>query len=88
LTEHAFFAGENLEYFEKLFAQLPAYIHPKKANQRIDAPQLTATWLILSEDCHFFKIQEIAARNSFYLYSVYEQKKWGERFFVARADQV
>ena len=86
-AEHAFFAGENLEYFEKLFAQLPDYLVSKAApeakNQRT-----TDIWLILSEDCHFFGIQEIAARNGFHLYSVFEKKHWGERFFVAQAAQV
>jgi release factor glutamine methyltransferase len=86
-AEHAFFAGENLEYFEKLFAQLHDYILPNTAPES-EAPPTTHIWMILSEDCHFFEIQEIAARNSFYLHSVFEKKKWGERFFVARAHQV
>lgn len=75
-AERAFFAGENLEYFEKLFAQLPGYSNAE-----------TCTWLILSEDCDFLKIKEIAARNGFSLRIVFEKKKWGERFFVAQADQ-
>ncbi len=87
-AEHAFFAGENLEYFEKLFAQLPNYILPNPAATRDEAQQLTNIWLILSEDCLFFNIQEIAARNNFILHSVFEKKKWGERFFIAQADQV
>lgn len=86
-AEHAFFAGENLEYFEKLFAQLPDYLVSKAAPEA-ENQQSTDIWLILSEDCHFFEIQEIAARNGFYLYKVFEKKHWGERFFVAQADQV
>ena len=82
-AEHAFFAGENLEYFKKLFAQLPNYIFPG-----LEPENPTYTWLILSEDCDFLKIQAIAKQNGFYLHSVFEKKKWGERFFIAQADQV
>lgn len=81
-AEHAFFAGEHLEYFEKLFAQLPAFIFPNHASE-----EPTYTWLILSEDCDFLKIQAIADRNGFYLHAVFEKKKWGERFFIAQANQ-
>lgn len=76
-SEHAFFAGENLEYFEKLFASLHPYLHPQ-----------TQAWMILSEDCNFIKMKEIAARYGYLLRVVFEQKKWGERFFVAQTDQV
>ncbi len=76
-AEHAFFAGENLEYFEKLFGQLGEYSTPQ-----------TRVLMILSEDCPYLKIQEIAARNGFLLHIVFEKKKWGERFFVAQADSV
>jgi release factor glutamine methyltransferase len=70
-AERAFFAGENLEYFEKLFCQLPAFIHAE-----------TQTWMILSEDCDFEKIEGIAAANGFRLAVVFEKKKWGEHFQV------
>ncbi|MBK8921757.1 MAG: methyltransferase [Saprospirales bacterium] len=70
-AERAFFAGENLEYFEKLFHQLPDYIH---AGSRI--------WMILSEDCHLEKIQEIAGRNGFSFSLVYQKYRWGERFEI------
>lgn len=70
----AFFAGENLEYFERFFAQLPAFVHEK-----------TKTWLILSEDCDWPKICSIAARQGVELAVVFARKKWGERFFVAEA---
>lgn len=72
LRERAFFAGENLEYFEKLFAQLPKFL---SSDSRV--------WMILSEDCDFPKIQQIAAAQSLPLRVIFEKKKWGERFFVA-----
>lgn len=76
-SEHAFFAGENLEYFEKLFASLHPYLQPQ-----------TQVWMILSEDCNFMKMKEIADRHGYLLQVVFEQKKWGERFFVAQADPI
>jgi len=70
-VEYAFFAGENLEYFEKLFRQMPAYIN-----------QHTNIWMILSEDCDYQAIQAAAKPYGFELFKVFERKKWGERLFV------
>lgn len=75
-TEYAFFAGENLEYFDKLFRQLPAYLHPE-----------SRVWMILSEDCDLEKIQELAGLYRFRLSIVFEQKKWGERLIVFEANR-
>ena len=74
--EQAFFAGENLEYFHKLFRQLPAFMHKN-----------TKIWLILSEDCDFEQMQRIAHTNGLPLRAVFQQKKWGERLFVAEVSQ-
>ena len=70
-AEHAFFAGEGLAYFEKLFAQLPRYVSPA-----------TKVWMVLSEDCDLRRIEAIAAQHGFGWAVVFQQKKWGERFFV------
>lgn len=70
-TERAFFAGENLEYFEKLFRQLSPFLHPE-----------SHVWMILSEDCDLKKIQELAGLFRFHLLPVFERKKWGERLIV------
>lgn len=74
-AERAFFAGENLDYFEKLFAQMPAF---RRADSR--------AWMILSEDCDWPKICDIAARHGQSLRPVFERKKWGERLFVAEVE--
>lgn len=75
-TERAFFAGEHLEYFEKFFAQAPAFcaLHSR-------------VWMILSEDCDLVRIGECAARHGFLLRKVFEKKKWGERFWVIEAER-
>lgn len=71
VAAHAFFAGENLEYFEALFQQLPDFISPA-----------TQAWMILSENCELEKIRKIAAASGLNLEVVFEKKKWGERFQV------
>jgi len=48
--ERAWFCGENFEYFETLFEQLPQYLAPN-------------TWMILSEDCNIEHIKQLAAKN-------------------------
>ena len=52
ITEQAWYCGENFEYFQKLFKQLPKYI---SSNNNV--------LMILSEDCDVKKIQSIANKN-------------------------
>jgi len=79
LAEHAFFAGENLNYFCRFFAQLAAYLHPETAQTRV--------WMIVSEDCAVEKIAQLAQKEGFSMSSIFEKKKWGERFFIFQIDQ-
>ncbi|GAB4487389.1 MAG: methyltransferase [Saprospiraceae bacterium] len=71
IAAHAFFAGENLEYFKALFQQLPDFTSPA-----------TQAWMILSEKCELGKIGEIAAANGLKLEIVFEKKKWSERLQI------
>jgi release factor glutamine methyltransferase len=73
-ADHAFYAGPELEYFRKLFRQMPAYMGPD-----------TLVWMILSEDCDFNTISTLADQHGIELPVVYEQKKWGERLFIVQA---
>lgn len=70
-AERAFFAGEHLEYFEKLFRQLPAFLHPAGC-----------AYMIVSEDCNLKKIRELAGLNRLSLRCILERKKWGERQLI------
>ena len=70
-AEQAFFAGENLEYFTRFFAQVKAHIHPR-----------TKTWMILSNDCNMVKINEIATSNGFNSQVVARKEKWGKGLIV------
>lgn len=75
-AEHAFFAGEGLEYFERLFAQLPTHLSPG-----------AKVWMVLSEDCDLPRISHLAAQQGFTWAVVFQQKKWGERFLVIEAER-
>ena len=70
-AEKAFFAGENLEYFDKLFRQLGDFIHPE-----------STTLMILSEDCDLVRVSALAMRYGFSVPVIFERKKWGERFLI------
>jgi release factor glutamine methyltransferase len=55
IKEKAWFCGENFEYFENLFEQLPKYL---KNNIKC--------YVILSEDCDIKTIQSIAVKNNIF----------------------
>ena len=52
IEDQAWFCGENFEYFQELFAQLPSRLSDS-----------TSCFMILSEDCDINSIKEIAAKN-------------------------
>lgn len=50
MAGRAWFCGENFEYFQKLFQQLPQRNYGQ-------------TWMILSEDCDLERIKSLATKN-------------------------
>ena len=52
--EKAWYCGEDFEFFEKLFEQLPDYIEEK-----------STVLMVLSEDCDIEKIKNLAQSNQF-----------------------
>lgn len=64
IKESAWFCGTEFEYFEKLLFQLKQYISKEDK-----------TYIILSEDCNFNKINLIAKKNKLYLSVTEEIKK-------------
>jgi len=68
VKEQAWFCGDDFQYFKNLFNQLPPYINKK--NQ---------AYMILSEDCEFKTISEIASGNKFNLKATFETSKMGEK---------
>ena len=73
IEENAWFCGENFEYFEELFQQLPKYIQSK--NNVI---------MILSKDCNIEKIQSIANSNNMNLNTIKVEKKIWETNYIFR----
>ncbi|GEP49663.1 hypothetical protein FNO01nite_03350 [Flavobacterium noncentrifugens] len=73
IGENAWFCGENFEYFENLFRQLPDFLHPENA-----------TYMILSEDCEIEKIKAIALKNEMAFEWISEQKVLAEKNFIFR----
>lgn len=70
IAENAWFCGAHFEYFERLFAQLPAFLGEAE------------TYMILSEDCNLQTIKEIARQNSVAFELVQEKKVMGETNFI------
>jgi len=61
-TEHAWFAGENLEYFNRIFMQAKSFIKP---NGRL--------LMVLSNDCDLGQIQHIAGLHNWKYKKVYSR---------------
>jgi len=68
--QHAWFCGENFEYFEKLFEQLPSYIEHSEV------------LMILSEDCDLEKISTIAQQYDLKFKKVLEKKVMTETNYI------
>lgn len=68
--QHAWFCGENFEYFEKLFEQLPAYT------------EYSEVLMILSEDCDLEKISTIAQQYALKFKKVLEKKVITETNYI------
>ena len=73
IKERAWFCGENFEYFEKLFIQLPNFLLPE-----------TKCYMILSQDCDIEKIKAIALKNTMTFELVLEKKELVETNFIFR----
>ena len=70
IKEHAWFCGEDFEYFKKLFTQLQ------------DRSNCTNIFMILSQDCNIKKIQDIALKYNLVLEGVFEKKVLSEKNYI------
>lgn len=64
-ADHAWFCGENHEYFEKLFAQLPLSIHGR-----------SKVLIILSDVCDLHAIFEKAKKHSLQFSKILAERVW------------
>jgi release factor glutamine methyltransferase len=73
IKEQAWFCGENFEYFEKLFLQLPNFLSEK-----------TKCYMILSQDCDIEKIKALALKNAIVFDLILEKKELVETNYIFR----
>jgi release factor glutamine methyltransferase len=73
MAENAWFCGENFEYFEKLFVELPNYTTAENE-----------VYMILSEDCELEKIKAIASKNEMAFELMLEKKVAAEKNYIFR----
>ena len=69
--DHAWYCGENGEFFQRLFNELGGYIH--------DTSNII---MVLCDGCDLQMIREIASRNSFGLQCVYTKTTWLEKNYI------
>ena len=74
--EHAWYCGENGEYFSMLFEGLAGYIHPG-----------SEIIMVLFEDCGMEMINGFAAKNGFILNCVHSKKNMLEKNFIFKIEK-
>ena len=77
IKEQAWFCGENFEYFEALFFQLPNYITSKNY-----------CYMILSQDCELEKIKAIALKNEIAFDMVIQNIGLTEKNYIFRLQKL
>ena len=70
-ADYAWYCGEQLEYFKKLFKQMPQFIFPN-----------SSIFMVLSEDCALEEIKQIAASNGFQYTLVNNKRIWLEMNYI------
>lgn len=76
-AEHAWYCGENGEYFARLFETLPVYMHVN-----------STVLLILNDACDLVMIREMAKQHGCSLACVYTRRNLLERNFIFKITQV
>ena len=71
LAEHAWYCGENGEYFEQLFTKLGKYIHKN-----------SIVVMVLSEECDIRMISDIAAGHNYCLQKKIAKKSIWEYLYI------
>jgi len=77
MADHAWYCGENGEYFEQLFTKLEKYIHKN-----------STVLMVLSEECDTKMISEIAFRHRFYMQKKITKKSIWEYLYIYQITRV
>ncbi len=76
-TDYGWYCGENGEYFQKLFSQLPAYIHHN-----------TNILMVLCDGCDLKMIERLAGENSFQIECVFTKQTMLEKNYIFKINRV
>ena len=76
-ADHAWFCGENGEYFATLFADITGYMH-----------STTEILMVLFEGCDMQMIKDHAAKNNFVLHNVCYKQNLLEKTFIYKIEMV
>ena len=76
MAENAWFCGENFEYFEKLFSELPGFL--------TDSNEV---YMILSEDCKTDSIIPIAGKNNLSVKCILKKSVFKEVNFIYKIEK-
>ncbi len=74
--DHAWFCGENGEYFSRLFCELAGYINTN-----------TEVLMVINEQCDREMINGFAKKNGFALQEVYGKKNMLEQLFIFKIQE-
>ena len=71
MADHAWYCGENGEYFEQLLAKLEKYIHKN-----------SIVLMVLSEECDIHMISKIASVHNFYMQKKITKRSAWEKLHI------
>jgi release factor glutamine methyltransferase len=77
MADHAWYCGENGEYYEQLFTKLGKYIHKN-----------SLVLMVLSEECDINMISEIASGHNFYMQKKITKKSAWEYLYIYQITRV
>ena len=75
--EHAWYCGENMEYFKRLFSAIKNYFHSR-----------LKVLMVISDECDLEEVKEIALDNNLKLVTIAVKKNWSETLFIYELKQV
>ena len=75
-ASYAWYCGENLEFYSRLFAAVSPYLKPR-----------AQIYMVLSQDCDIAGIRSLAEMNNFVMKEVYRKKKYWEWNYIFEIKQ-
>lgn len=76
-SQHAWFCGENGQYFQRLFSGIGTHLSPG-----------ASVYMVLAENCDISRIGQIAGNNGFELELLVKKRIWWENNFIFKINPV